>query len=205
MVSLVVLVSLLYPQALGDHISLALMMPVLIYTVWFYIAGQPAEFLLVFAYSVSGVVIGVFLFSAGLLLSSANPIRYITESFSGLQQLGLYRQQLGLLIYQATIILYEEIIWRVFLVNAISIWMPAWVVVIISCVLFWFVHQENRQFGSHSIEFLLFSLVITIAYVITHSLVLVWFIHVSRNLLIVANDWHQRTPAELQYRVDKKD
>lgn len=182
----VMLVSLLYPNVLSDIPALLMMLPVLGYTLWFYIDWQLASFADIALSSSGGVIIGLALFAAGLPINTHQPHSFLRLSLKGLQSLFSQRENLGLLTYQALFIFYEELIWRVFLTHALLPFMSVWLVIPLAASLFWYVHEENRSIGGHSVEFLLFSLALTAIYIYSGSLLLVLVIHGTRNLLILS-------------------
>lgn len=167
------------------------MVPVLTYTVWHYFdwawpdIGRLAVTLLI------GVAIGGVLFAAGLCLSSEQPRHYIKDSLTGLRLAAQKPENIGLLASQAVFILYEELIWRVFLTNALQPLLPFYLIIPITAFLFWNVHEESRPVGARSLEFLLFSLALGGLYVYSQSFVLVCAVHAARNLLILAAHWQQ--------------
>ncbi|MEM1399478.1 MAG: CPBP family intramembrane glutamic endopeptidase [Pseudomonadota bacterium] len=197
LIAAVVAVSFLYPRFLGDIASFALMVPVLGFTAWYFIDWG--------GLSVGGIVrplaiglgLGVMLFAAGLTLSADRPRAFLTNSFRGLRLSTAKADHLSRLGFQAAIILYEELIWRVFLSNALSMVMAVWLVVALSALLFWFVaFEDNWPLVPHSLEFFLFALVLGALYLCSGSVLLVWTVHAPRNLLIISAEWQEQAGSD---------
>lgn len=186
MVFAVLLVSLLYPTVLGNTSSLLLMLPVVGYTFWFYVDWQMVSVSELALICVGGIVMGVALFAAGLPISTGDAHGFLSDSLRGLRSFISKREHLPLFSYQALFILYEELIWRVFLTHALLPVLSAWLVILLSASLFWFVHADNRSKGGHSVEFFLFSLALAAIFIYSESLLLAWIIHAIRNLLILS-------------------
>ena len=182
----VVAVSLLYPHVIGNRLAPFLMLPVLAYTLWQFVDWVVPDAMMLLAFGGAGITVGFALFAAGLPISTANPQAFLQNSVRRLSRLLKSPENLSLLLFQAVFIVYEELIWRVFLTHALIPVMPTLLVILIAGTLFWFVHEENRTAGGHSIEFLLFSFALTALYIFTDSLLFVLMIHATRNLLILS-------------------
>lgn len=196
LVTAVVAVSCLYPRVLGNRSGLALMLPVLGYTLVHYIDWRLPSLGSLIGFGVGGAALGALLFVLGLPISSDEPRRVLSDSIRGLRGLAGYPDLVPRLSLQAVIITYEELIWRVFLTQALLPVLPLWAVVGLTALLFWLVHAEIWPIGGHSLELLLFALALGALYVSSGSLVLVWLAHAVRNLLILTSWWHAATRAE---------
>jgi membrane protease YdiL (CAAX protease family) len=133
--------------------------------------------------------LGSFATFGGRHICESKPLRYIRLSFLKLPKIIGCQKRFKLLLMQAVIILYEELIWRVFLSKALQALLPVLGGVLLSALLFWFVHAENRSISGHSIEFFFFSITLVSLYIYTNSLLMVWTIHACRNLLILSYHW----------------
>ncbi len=180
----VIVVSALYPKYIHYIFCIALLSPVLVYTLVYLIDWSPSNLLSLTPYVIAGIVLGGVLFYAGLYLAAEQPVEYIKKSLSG-ASLAL-RMPAADLLYQIVVISYEELIWRVFLISALTHFLPLWLCIVVAAGLFWMVHEENWPIGDHSIEFYLFSIALAMLYAYTHSFALVWCAHAVRNFLIIS-------------------
>ncbi|MDD1780582.1 CPBP family intramembrane metalloprotease [Enterovibrio sp. ZSDZ35] len=187
--SSVVALSLLYPKVIGDSFGFLLMLPVIAYSAYFYVDWQFAFSLQLIAIILGGICVGVGLLAAGLPMSSPQPRQFIINSFSGLKYL---KRNRCYLLFQMGITLYEECIWRVFLISTLLLVLPDWGAICVSSVLFWTVHEENRPLGWHSLEFFLFAILLGVAYALTHSVLFVWIVHLTRNALILSASYYEQ-------------
>lgn len=189
LLTLVVAVSLLYPTVFNDQITAVLMTPVVIFTLVALISWQlPAPHLLAL-YCVAGAAFGALLLVALLPLSAPSPASFLHQCKSGLWAVTTQSELRYALLFNSLFIVYEEIIWRVFLMASLTLLMPAWLAIPIAAGLFWYVHADNRQWSGHSAEFLIFSLIITTIYAVSESLVAAISMHAGRNLLILAQGY----------------
>ncbi|WP_051997496.1 MULTISPECIES: CPBP family intramembrane glutamic endopeptidase [Grimontia] len=184
----VVCLSFLYPRFIGDRVGFLLMLPVIAYTLYFYLDWQLASFIEISTLVLGGIVVGCVLLLAGLPLSSPQPIKFMADSIRGIKCL---KENKNYLLFQLGITAYEELIWRVFLISTLVLALPAWAAIFLSAVLFWTVHEENRPLGWHSLEFFLFAILLGVAYVVTDSLLFVWFVHLTRNVLILSASFYE--------------
>lgn len=184
----VVGLSFLYPRFIGDRAGFLLMLPVIAYTLYFYLDWQVASFFEFSTLVLGGIVVGSVLLIAGLPLSSPQPKKFIVDSIRGIKCL---KENRNYLIFQLGVTGYEELIWRVFLISTLMLALPTWAAIFLSAVLFWTVHEENRPLGWHSIELFLFSILLGVAYVVTDSLLFVWIVHLTRNVLILSASFYE--------------
>ncbi|PML77138.1 CPBP family intramembrane glutamic endopeptidase [Enterovibrio norvegicus] len=190
LLTFVVCVSFLYPRVIGDRLGFMFMLPVLAYTVVFFVDWQFASLTQFFTMIVGGACVGIGLLFAGLPLSSPQPKAFMLNSMRGLTCL---KENRPYLLFQVGITCYEELIWRVFLISTLLLVLPAWAAIFLSSALFWTVHGENRPLGWHSLEFFIFSMVLAVAYNLFESVLFVWIVHLTRNVLILsASDYEQR-------------
>ncbi|MGF1767261.1 CPBP family intramembrane metalloprotease [Enterovibrio makurazakiensis] len=141
-----------------------------------------------------GICVGLALLVAGLPMSSPQPRQFVIDSVRGFKQLKKHRNYL---FFQVGITCYEELIWRVFLVSTLMLTLPVWAAICISSVLFWTVHTENRPIGWHSLEFFIFAALLGVAYVVTDSVLFVWIVHLTRNVLILSASFYEEHEASL--------
>lgn len=187
LISSVVGLSLLYPRFIDNRAGFLLMVPVIAYTAYFYIEWQLIAPLNILVCFLSGVLVGIVSLIIGLPISTPQPGQYIRRSIKGFKYLSKHRDYL---FFQLGITWYEEIIWRVFLISSLMLILPPWLAVAIASILFWTVHEENRPLGWHSLEFYIFAVLVSIAYVLTQSLLFVWAIHLTRNALILSAHYY---------------
>ncbi|WP_028025710.1 CPBP family intramembrane glutamic endopeptidase [Enterovibrio calviensis] len=192
LLGLVVGLSFLYPRFISDRLGFIFMLPVIIYTVYFYIEWQFVSLFQLGVIISGGVCVGVALLFAGLPISAPKPKDFFINSARGLRLgLGFLKNNRDYLLFQVGITCYEELIWRVFLISALLTMLPAWAAVCLSSVLFWTVHEENRPMGWHSLEFFIFATVLGVAYILTGSLLFVWMVHLTRNVLILSASYYE--------------
>ena len=115
---------------------------------------------------------------------SENPHQYIKRSLIGLNQ--AVRTSLIEIAFQFGLLVCLELIWRVFLIAALTHFLPIWLCIVIAAVLFWLLHEESWPLSDRSVEIFQFSLALTMMYAYTGSLVLVWFAHLVRVILTMA-------------------
>ncbi|KXF80674.1 CPBP family intramembrane glutamic endopeptidase [Enterovibrio coralii] len=191
---LVVALSFLYPKVIGDRFGFIMMLPVIAYTTFYYLDWQLLSLLHFIAIVLGGIGVGIGLLVAGLPLSSPQPKQFIVDSVRGFRVL---KDHKNYLLFQLGMTCYEELIWRVFLVSSLLLALPAWAAICLSSVLFWTVHEENRPLGWHSLEFFIFAALLGVSYVVTESLLFVWIIHLTRNVLILSESLSEKEGASL--------
>ncbi|MEZ8140689.1 hypothetical protein A1OQ_16870 [Enterovibrio norvegicus FF-162] len=189
----VIVLSFLYPRVIGDRLAFLLMLPVIAYTLYFYIDWQVIPLFEMSALVVGGICAGVALLFAGLPISSPEPITFVINCFQGFK---LLKKNRDYLLFQVGITCYEELIWRVFLISTLLLVLPPWVAICLSSLLFWVVHEENRPLGWHSLEFFLFAILLGVAYAVTDSVLFVWIIHLTRNVLVLSATYYEEQQAK---------
>lgn len=194
LLSFVIGLSFLYPRVIGHRLGFLLMLPVIAYTVTFYIDWQFASLIQLIVFVFGGVCVGIGLLLAGLPISSPEPKAFISNSIRGFHFLKHNRDYL---VFQVGITGYEELIWRVFLLNTLLLALPVWVAVCLSSLLFWSVHEENRPLGWHSLEFFIFAIMLAVAYILTDSLLFVWIVHLTRNVFILSASYYEEHQAQV--------
>ncbi|WP_407333587.1 CPBP family intramembrane glutamic endopeptidase [Enterovibrio sp. 27052020O] len=189
----VIALSFLYPRVIGDRLAFLLMLPVIAYTLYFYIDWQVIPLLEMSVLIAGGMCVGVALLFAGSPISSPDPRTFAINCFKGVK---LLKKNRDYLLFQIGITGYEEIIWRVFLMSTLLLALPLWGAICVSSLLFWFVHEENRPLGWHSLEFFLFAILLGVAYAVTDSLLFVWVVHLTRNVLILSAAYYEQQQAK---------
>lgn len=181
LILLVCSVSFLYPRYIGNGIGLTLMVPIIVYTVITQLSLQSIE--------LHHIGIGLFYVLATFipsawLIGSSN-----ANQFSWTKLIQVLKKDkkdyLMLFSFSAIIVIYEELIWRVFLVNILSLYLPPIAVILFASFTFFICHAHVRNISWQSFEFAFFSLVLTTIYLVSSSLLLVLVIHLGRNYFIL--------------------
>jgi len=180
----VLLVSALYPKYIHHVFCIAVLWPVLLYTLVFFIEWRQIDLVLMVFYAGAGFIFGGVWFFTGAFLLSENPHEHIKRSLKGLH--ATVRVSLIEIAYQSALAGCKELIWRVFLLSVLTQLLPVWLCIVIAAVLFWLVHEKSLPLSDQSIEIFQFSLALTMMYAYTGSLVLVWCAHVVRVILTMS-------------------
>lgn len=183
LILLVFSVSIFYPKYIGNKSGFILIVPILIYVTLEQLPDQ--------VFNTSHILIGILyatlsFFPATWLVGSANATSF---TFSrAIQNLKTDKVDYILLfLYSAANVIYEELVWRVFLVEILSLYLSPVIVILLASFLFFFSHQNTRNISWQSVELLIFSLFITTIYLVSSSLLLVVTIHLMRNLYVIFN------------------
>lgn len=193
LLSIVVAVSVLYPQVVGDFLALALMCPVVVYVLVLLVDFGLYSLVQTLLTAFGGILLGVLALIVLLPMSSPSPGRFLNDVWrGGLRALLGTRQGLSGLLHNSLFIFYEELVWRVFLLQTLTQWVSVWAAGLFAASLFWYSHEKNRKLSWASCEFLLFSFFLSFVYVRTQSLILVIGIHLARNVLILAQQLGQQ-------------
>lgn len=180
----VFLVSALYPKHIHHALCLALLSMVLLYTLVYFIEWHQIDLVTIFYYASVGVFVGCVWFFTGSFLLAENPHEHIKKSLLGVRHTALMASPE--IAYQIGLTGCKELIWRVFLVGALTQFLPVWLCIIIAASLFWLLHEESWPPNNQSIELFQFSLALTMMYAYTGSLMLVWCAHMVRVILTMS-------------------
>lgn len=184
LLSAVLLVSVLFPKHVHHVFCIALLSPVMLYSLMYFVDWYQINFVWVGIYTCVGIIIGGVWFFTGAFLLSENPHEHIKRSLMGVNQ--TVRTSLIEIAFQFGLIACLELIWRVFLIAALTQFLPIWLCIVIAAVLFWLLHEESWPLSDRSVEIFQFSLALTMIYAYTGSLVLVWCAHMVRVILTMA-------------------
>lgn len=188
----VVMVSTLYPDRLDMKMSIVVISPVVIFTLFLLLKYQVSDLLLMPQVISKGLIAGIILFVLSIWLTEKNKLLSALNSYKKNIRLSFqkeYRQYWDWksVLFISFMVIYEEIIWRVFLVGTLSLYFHVSLVVLIASFLFYYSHADQRKLNLASLDLLIFSLILTVVYYYSRSFFLVVIIHWIRNIIIIAN------------------
>lgn len=181
-------VSVFYPHKLDTKKSIIIIFPVVIFTLIYLLDYQVFKL----AYLAQGLVAGILLFVFSILLTEKPPLinsirQYSKNVLSVFFSVKQKFQDWDSVLFSFFMVLYEELIWRVFLVETLALYLPVIPVILIASFFFSYSHASLRNVSLQSLDLFLFSLVLTTTYYFTRDYYLVVLIHLIRNLLIIFN------------------
>lgn len=180
----VILVSALYPKYMHPAFCLAVLWAVPLYALLYFIDWCQFNITSIGLYASAGIVIGSAWFFVSAFLLTDNPHEYIKQGLLGVRHAVL--MPMPEMAYQIGLAGCKELIWRVFLIGALTQFLPVWLCIVIAAVLFWLVHEENWPLSDRSIEVFQFSLALSMLYAYTGSFALVWSVHMVRVILTMS-------------------
>jgi len=184
----VALVSFLYPEKLNIKFSIFLISPVVIFTLLFLIKYQIPDLVFI----PLGLLIGIISFVLSIWVTEENKLSNVLRDYYK-NILAIFRvdfrafQDWDSVLFISLMVVYEEIVWRVFLVETLSPYINQYGVILIASFLFYYSHSNQRNLSRQSIDLLIFSLMLTAIYYYSRTFALVLFIHWIRNMIIVTN------------------
>jgi len=184
----VIMVSFLYPVMLNTKLSGIIISPVVIFSLYLLFQHDAPSLLLL----PQGLLGGIVLFTLSVWFIERRSIfTLFKEYISNIRaffRIGLKQFQGWLYILSTTaMVIYEELVWRVFLVESLGLYLYPGIVVITASFLFYYSHAAQRNFSKQSVDLFIFSLALTSLYFFTESFVLVVLIHWIRNMIIIIN------------------
>lgn len=184
----IVIVSLLYPQRLSARTSIVIISPVVLWALYLLLNHQTLNLFFIS----QGLIIAFLLFIVSLWITEKTNLatslkEYLTNIQAFIQIDYQKFQDWDSILYISFMVIYEELIWRVFLIETLSHYLYAVPVIFIASFLFYYSHAKQRNFSRQSVDLFLFSLIITIIYYFSNSFALVVLIHWIRNMIIIAN------------------
>jgi len=184
----IMMVSVLYPKRLNTKISIVIISPVVLWALYMLLEHKAVDLLFI----PQGLVIGFLLFIVSIWITEENNLlasmkEYLTNIRAFLRISYQNFQEWDSIVYISFMVIYEELIWRVFLIETLSHYLYTVPVILIASILFSYSHANQRNFSRQSADLFLFSIIITIIYYFSRSFALVVFIHWIRNMLIIAN------------------
>ena len=184
----IMMVSVLYPKRLNTKISIVIISPVVLWALYMLLEHKAVDLLFI----PQGLVIGFLLFIVSIWITEENNLlasmkEYLTNIRAFFRISYQNIQEWDSIVYISFMVIYEELIWRVFLIETLSHYLYTVPVILIASILFSYSHANQRNFSRQSADLFLFSIIITIIYYFSRSFSLVVFIHWIRNMLIIAN------------------
>lgn len=184
----VILVSTLNPNKINNKLAFLIILPALSFSLFLLLEHK--TFNLIFL--PLGILLGFLLFilsiwitNETLFLDSFKDYMLSIQTF--FKQSIKQFQDWDTVLYITLMVVYEELIWRVFLVETLSKYFPAIATIFISSFIFYYSHPNQRELTRQSVDLFLFSLIITSIYFLTQSFLLVFLIHWIRNVIIIIN------------------
>lgn len=197
LILLVITVSVFTPDSIDIKKAIILITPVVVFTLVSLI-NYHAPNLVFFP---QGLIIGIILFTFSIWLTDSQKlftsIKEYTKNIQAVFLLGVKKfQDWDSILYVSFFVVYEEIIWRVFLVDVLSLYLPAIIAILIASILFLYSHPDQRNLSFQSLDLFIFGFALASIYYFTRNLSLVIFIHWIRNMFIILNSIGLRTTKE---------
>lgn len=184
----VIIVSLLFPTRIEKKMAIIIISPVILFSLFLLINHSTVDLV----FFPLGLLLGCLLFVFSLWITEETSLiaslKKYKHNFHTCFKQGLKQfQEWNSILYITLMAIYEELIWRVFLVESLSLYLPAIPLILIASFLFYYSHANQRELTRQAADLFLFSLFITSIYFFTQSFVLAFLIHWIRNLIIIIN------------------
>lgn len=183
----VIIVSVFHTERLNSKMLITIISPVFLFSLYLLFQHQIPSLQELTQSLLSGLILGCIIFSLSIFITEESIFTYITNFQAFLKIKFKHFKEWDSILYISFMVLYEELIWRVFLIEILFQYLHEIPVILISSFLFYYSHADQRVFNRQSADLFIFSLILTIIYFYTLNFLLVFLIHWVRNMLIVAN------------------
>lgn len=184
----IVAVSLFHPQKITTLVAAIINTPVVIFSIYLLLQHKTPSFIYLpqaIMTSFLLFVISIWITEEKNLLVSLKAYLHNIEVFF---RIGFKKiQEWNSIVYVSFMTIYEELVWRIFLVESLSLYLHAVPVILSASFLFFYSHANQRNLSRQSLDLFLFGFILTTIYYFSRSFILVALIHWIRNMIIITN------------------